>query len=280
MLLFCCLLSIYSAACNQPSNQPSDQFASPSLDAEARRLSRQPCCYVTAAPMCCQGEGAHCGPCSGAGWPSGGTRQPAGGAGGSVGSRELSAERRPEAALWAERKTSTVVVQARWTQNPHSSRLTNTSGKQTCLCSLHSAGGRSFPTALHFPWGRLSVGGDGGAGSGGPQGSVPGTLHQEVQFNFMKQHSYSNKKSRPQFLSSAYRCLQFVPVIIISLMSSSINSEDVKRQHVFIGVNPLAGGWEGAFGNDWGGGLWRWVICNSAGANPGPEDRHPHWAER
>lgn len=62
---------------------------------------------LTTVIMLFQGEGAHRGPCSSDGHPSGRTRQPAGGAGGSVGSREFSAERRSEAALWTERKTNT-----------------------------------------------------------------------------------------------------------------------------------------------------------------------------
>lgn len=41
--------------------------------------------------------------------------------------------------------------------------------------AILSAGGRGFPAALHFPRSRLSAGGDGGAGSGGPQGRFPGT---------------------------------------------------------------------------------------------------------
>ncbi|XP_041825290.1 kinesin-like protein KIF2A isoform X2 [Melanotaenia boesemani] len=49
--------------------------------------------------MCFQGEGADGGPGSTDGVPSGRTHHPAGGAGGSVGSRQLSTTRRPEAAL-------------------------------------------------------------------------------------------------------------------------------------------------------------------------------------
>lgn len=38
------------------------------------------------------------------------------------------------------------------------------------------AGGRSLPAALHLPRSCLAAGGDGGAGSGGPQGCLPGAL--------------------------------------------------------------------------------------------------------
>lgn len=45
------------------------------------------------------------------------------------------------------------------------------------------------------------------------------------------------------------------------------------------GVDPLAGRREGSSGDDGGGGLRRRVLCNPAGANPGPEDRHSDRAE-
>lgn len=37
------------------------------------------------------------------------------------------------------------------------------------------SGGGGVPAALHLPWSRVSAGGDGGAGPGGPSGCVPGT---------------------------------------------------------------------------------------------------------
>lgn len=111
-----------------------------------------------------------------------------------------------------------------------------------------SAGGGSLPAALHLPRSRLSAGGDGGAGSGGPQGRLPGASHFTV----------AHFPLPWKFKEPCERTAACLPA----------------------GVDPLAGGREGASGDDGGGRLRRGVVCHSAGADPGPEDRHPDRAER
>lgn len=74
----------------------------------------------------------------------------------------------------------------------------NTFGKKDCgyysytlTIIIHSAhplicmcvGGRGLSSAFHLPRGRVSAGGDGGAGSGGPQSCVSGTVSLVPEFS-------------------------------------------------------------------------------------------------
>lgn len=85
-------------------------------------------------------------------------------------------------------------------------------------------GGRSLPAALHLPRSRLSAGGDGGAGSGGPQGCLPGAL-----------------------------CFSFHRRTLCFALKFQEHMDTANKDGTFVaGVNPLAGRREGASGDDRG----------------------------